>query len=300
MSSAPSEAAVGFIGLGVMGEAMCANIVRRGPSPVIAYDLDPGPVARLAEAGARPAASAAEVGEAASVVLLSLPAAEHVQQVVLGDDGLLAVSKPGQVIVDLGTSGVGPTRELARTCAERGVTFCDAPVARTRAAAVAGKLSVMVGGDEETFGSLRPLLECIATDITHCGPVGSGQLAKLMNNIVLFTEVLALSEAAVVAERNGMSREALFGILAKGSADSFALRNHGRAIAADSYPEAAFPTSYAAKDASYALRLAAEAGVDARAFALVHDTLRRTIDAGFAAEYFPVLARVVAQGEAKD
>lgn len=285
---------IGFIGLGVMGEAMCRNLVRMSGQPVIAYDLNPAPLARLSGEGAQIAASIAEVGQRADVIMLSLPAAEHVHGVVEGAGGLLSVASTGQVVLDLGTTGVAATRHLATVCAARGLTFCDGPVARTRAAAVAGQLSVMVGADEATFARLEPLLGCIATDVTHCGPVGTGQVAKLMNNIVLFAEVVALAEAAVVAERNGLPRERLFEVLSKGSADSFAVRNHGRSIVADSYPDNAFPTRYAAKDAGYALELATASGVDARAFALAGEVLRETVTLGYGNEYFPVVARFVA------
>src|SRR5437764_539771 len=146
-----AEQTTGFIGRGLMGEPMCRNLVRKSGHRVIAFDLRPEPLARLAADGVVRARSIRDVAERAGVILLSLPSGSEVEAICAREHGLLAHARPGQTIVDLGTSPVKLTRSLARRFAERGADFADAPVARTRAAAEAGTLSVMVGGSEQTF-----------------------------------------------------------------------------------------------------------------------------------------------------
>jgi 3-hydroxyisobutyrate dehydrogenase-like beta-hydroxyacid dehydrogenase len=285
---------IGFIGLGVMGEPMCRNLALKSGATVIAYDRDPAPLARLKVQGVLAAGSAKSVVDQADIVFLSLPSGEVVADVVRGADGLLTAARPGQIIVDLGTSPVDLTRQLAQEFSACGTSFVDAPVARTRAAAEAGTLSVMVGADVETFYALQPLLGLFASDVTHCGPVGCGQVVKILNNMVLFETVIALAEAHAIGTRSGVDPQLLFDTLSKGSADSFALRNHGmKAILPGRFPERAFSVEYARKDLSYALRLAQESAVDASGARNADGWLRQAIEAGDGELYFPVVSRVL-------
>lgn len=282
---------VGFVGLGVMGGAMCRNIIRRARFASVTFtDPDPDAVASVAAAGGRPAASLADVVGQSDIVVLSLPDGEVSDQVV---GSLLPLARPGQLLVDTSTIAVHLAQEHARRCAAAQVMYLDAPVARTREAAEAGTLSTMVGGSDEAFALARPLLECIASDITHCGPAGSGQVVKILNNMVLFQVVNALSEAMAIASRAGVPPPLLAEVLEKGSADSFALRNHARkSLVPGVYPERAFSTNYARKDNAYALALAQQVGVDAAGAKLMETIFRRAVDAGFAQQYFPVLHRL--------
>ena len=218
---------VGFIGLGVMGEPMCGHLAAKGGRAVVAYDLDAAPLARLAESGAQAAMSVAEVAERADLILLSLPGGAELEAVAAGAGGLLGHCRAGAAVVDTGTSPVALSRALAERFAERGVDYADAPVARGRAAAQTGTLSTMVGASAGVLARIRPFLECYATDVTHCGDVGAGQVVKLMNNMVLFQNVHALAEALAVGRRAGVEGAVLFDCLAKGSGDSFALHDHG-------------------------------------------------------------------------
>jgi 3-hydroxyisobutyrate dehydrogenase-like beta-hydroxyacid dehydrogenase len=284
----------GFIGVGVMGEPMCRNLRRKTGARVIALDRDPAPLERLAAEGVTPAKSIAEAVASSDIVFLSLPSGEAVEQVVRAPDGVMASARSGQVIIDLGTSPVDLTRALATEFSQRGITYIDAPVARTRAAAEAGTLAVMVGADEQTFAKVQPLIATFATEITLCGPVGCGQVVKILNNMVLFETVVALSEAKAIGERAGVDPAILFDALSKGSADSFALRNHGmKAVLPDVFPERAFPVNYARKDLAYALRLARDTGVDARSARVVDAWFEQGIAAGVQDNYWPVVSRLI-------
>ncbi len=287
---------IGFIGLGVMGEPICRNLASKGGVPVVAFDTLEAPLARLREHGVKAVGSVREIADKAQVIFICLPSGKHVEGVCDGPEGLLALARRGQIVVDLGTSPMSLARRLGAAFAERGAGFADAPIARTRQAAQEGTLSVMVGGDAATFAQLQPLIRCFASDITHCGAAGSGQAIKILNNMVLMQTVNALAEAIAMGRRVGIAPELLLSTLAKGSADSFALRNHGmKAMVPGVFPEQAFSTEYAQKDIVYALQLATETGVHAPGAALVAQVLKQTIDAGHGKLYWPVLAQVVDQ-----
>ena len=285
---------IGFIGLGVMGEPMCRNLARKCGLPVTAFDLDPSPLARAAEDGVQTAASMADLVTAADVIFLSLPGGTQLETVCRGEDGLLALVRSGQIVVDTSTSPVALTRELAAEFKALGVDYADAPIARTRQAAQDGTLSIMVGAPADLFGRLKPLLDFMGSDVALCGDVGCGQIVKILNNMVLMETVQALSEALTIGTRAGMDGEVLFRTLMNGSADSFALRNHGiKALLPGVFPEKAFPVDYALKDMSYALDLAAETGVDASGAGNAEATLRRAQALGHGDQYWPVMIKAL-------
>jgi 3-hydroxyisobutyrate dehydrogenase len=282
---------IGFIGLGVMGEPICRNLVKKSGKRVFAFDLSLEPLARLRTEGAEIARSVADVLEQSELLFLCLPSAKHVRAVFEGD-GILKNIRSGQVVVDLGTSSVSQTRDFAGRLQAKGAAWADAPIARTRQAAQDGTLSVMVGATPALYADIEPLIRCFATDVTLCGEVGAGQVTKILNNMVLFETVNALAEAVAVAKYNGVDPKLLLDTLSKGSADSFALRNHGmKAIVPGNFPERAFSTEYALKDLSYALELAADAGIRIRGAELIGTVLQEAIDAGSGDNYFPVIAK---------
>ena len=285
---------IGFIGLGVMGEPICRNLVKKSGRRVLAFDLSPEPLARLREEGAEIAGSVADVITQSDLLFLCLPSARHVHAVFEGD-GILKNIRSGQVVVDLGTSSVSQTRDFAGQLQAKGASWADAPIARTRQAAQDGTLSVMVGATPALYADIEPLIRCFATDVTLCGDVGAGQVTKILNNMVLFETVNALAEAVAVARHNGVDPKLLLDTLSKGSADSFALRNHGmKSIVPGNFPERAFSTEYALKDLSYALELAADAELKIRGAELIGTVLQEAIDAGSGDNYFPVIAKHIA------
>lgn len=284
---------IGFIGLGVMGEPICRNLLTKSNIRTTVLDANPEPVMRLVEQGAQRATSRRELLETADIVFLSLPSGEIVEQLAHAEDGFLKVAKSAQTVVDLGTTSVETTRALAKQFAEAGKLLIDAPVARTRAAAEAGTLSVMVGANPEDYERVLPLIETFASDITLCGPTGCGQVVKILNNMVLFEVVTAVCEAHAIAQRAGVETKLLFDTLAKGSADSFGLRNHGmKAILPTHFPERAFSVDYARKDLRYALQLARSTGVSAKGAQYVDELFASAIANGDGALYWPVIDRL--------
>ena len=284
---------IGFAGLGVMGEPICRNILKKSGATVQVFDLNAEPVERLVALGAVQVDNIATLAANVDILFLSLPGGKQVEAVILGEGGVAASGRHGLTVVDMSTTPVGLTRQVQKHLAEKGIDFADAPVARTRQAAEDGTLSIMVGANNDVFDKIRPLLAHAASDVTHCGEVGCGQVVKILNNMVLFETVVALSEALALGKAAGMDPDLLFETMSKGSADSFALRNHGmKAMLKDAFPKGAFPTNYALKDVSYALDLADLTGIKAHGAELARARMEKAKAAGFSEEYFPVLARL--------
>jgi 3-hydroxyisobutyrate dehydrogenase-like beta-hydroxyacid dehydrogenase len=282
---------IGFIGLGVMGEPMCGHLAAKSGLPVKGYDLSGAPFERLRGVGVEQAVSIADLVRDATIIFVSLPSGAHLEAVCRDADGVLAHARAGQIFVDLGTSPLDLTRSLADDFAAKGVRYADAPVARTRAAAEAGTLALTVGGAADLFMTIEPLLRCFAAEVTHCGPVGAGQVIKILNNMVVVGTVVALSEAAAIARSAGIDTTALFETFAKGSADSFALRHHGlKAVAPGSFPERAFSTDYMLKDIRYALAMAADAKITAPGAEHARQLLQDASAKGNGAAYWPVVS----------
>src|SRR4051794_29755498 len=283
---------LGFIGLGVMGEPMCRNLARRNRGRVLAHDVRPEPLKRLSVDGVAAAASIAGLAAKADIVFLSLPGEPQVRAVGLE---LSLAARPGQAIVDCSTSPVALARELAAAFTARGAHFADAPVARTRQAAIDGTLAFMVGADAFLFHRIEPLLRAMGSDVLHCGAPGAGQAVKLLNNMVLSATVTALAEALAVAKASGMVEpKVLFDALAKGSADSFALRNHGmKSLLRESHPEHAFPVSYMLKDVSYAMELARDAGLELQSAGTVKRLLQEAASLGLGEAYHTAVIEAV-------
>jgi len=285
------ELTVGFIGLGVMGGPMCRNLIRRMPrAEVVVFDRSPEAIEAVAGEGAGVAASPQDVAGRAEVILLSLPDGDAVRAVV---DAMIGAIRPGTTVIDTSTSPVDVTREMAARIRAAGGDYLDAPIARTRAAAENGTLSIMVGGDAEAFARVLPLLGCMGSDVSHCGPVGSGQVVKILNNMVLFQTVHALSEALAIGSLAGVDGKTLFDIFSKGSADSFALRNHGqKALLPGDFPPRAFSTDYARKDNAYAIALAASVGLAPKGALLLDEVFSRAQENGLGQFYFPVFHKL--------
>ncbi len=290
MTAPPPIKTIGFIGLGVMGEPMCGHLARRSGKAVLAYDLRNEPLGRLAEFGVK-GATPEQLARDCEVIIMSLPDGKAMQAVVAQLEPHL---KPGQTVVDTSTSSVAATREIGARLAAKGILFADAPVARTREAAASGKLAIMVGATDETFAHVREILETMGTDVSHCGPVGCGQVLKILNNMLVFENCHALAEAIAIGRRNGVEPDTLLRILSTGSGDSFILRNHGmKAMVPQEYPERAFSVRYSIKDLSYALEMADEAGLKVEGARLAMQRLKASEAAGDGDRYHPVVRRLI-------
>ncbi|CDI12341.1 NAD(P)-dependent oxidoreductase [Agrobacterium pusense] len=285
---------IGFVGLGVMGGPMCRNVALKHPGRVIAFDMNDEAFSILDGTNAERAASVAAVSAHSDFILLSLPGGPQVKAVA---DEVGRHGRSGATIVDLSTTPVALARQIADELSQLGLNFVDAPVARTREAAQRGELSIMVGATKDVFDKVKPILEYMATDITHGGEVGAGQVLKLVNNMLVFEHVVTLAEMIVLGERAGVKAETLLDAVSKGSGDSFVLRNHGRkAMLPRQFPERSFPPEYVLKDIDYVFQLAAETGVPLKAAETVRRYYEMAIEKGFGGQYFPGVIRLVEDG----
>ncbi len=283
---------LGFIGLGVMGGRMCRNLAQKSDLPVIAYDVDPEKAAALADYGVKSAGTAADVARDADMIFMCVPGEPQVRDVVFGAGGLADAMRAGQTLVDMTTATVEVNREVADALSAKDCHFADAPVARGVPAAENGTLAITVGADEAVFDAILPHLQCMGEQISHCGGVGTGQVLKLMNNMLIFQNVTALAEAMAIATRAGVARDKVFDILAKGSADSYAMRKHGSHMVTGDYPDDQFPVVYSLKDIGYALDLAEKVGVDAPSAKLARQRLEAAREKGWGQYYSPVIYRL--------
>jgi 2-hydroxy-3-oxopropionate reductase len=208
---------VGFIGLGIMGRPMAVNLVRAG-FDVIGHSRRPESAGDLVAAGGRAAGSVAEVAAAAEIVVLMLPDSPDVELVVLGEDGLLAHSRPGQMLIDMSTVTPQTEATVAEAAAARGVRVLDAPVSGGEKGAIDGTLSIMVGGEPEDFAHARPVLDALGGTIEHVGPTGSGQIVKAANQLLVAGIIELVSEALLLVEASGVDAEAAVRVLAGGLA----------------------------------------------------------------------------------
>lgn len=285
---------IGFIGLGVMGGPMCRNIALKHAGTVIAFDMQPEAFDLLKDTNAKKADSILEVARTADVVFLSLPGGPQVEDVCLGDNGLTSSESCPSIIVDLSTTAVDLSRSVASGLDKLGVSFADAPVARTREAAQRGELSIMVGAPEGLYKEIEPFLRYMGSDVTHCGESGCGQVVKLANNALVFENTMALAEMMVVSERAGVRPEILLDAVSKGSGDSFALRNHGqKSMLPRNFPERSFPPEYAIKDLCYMLELASQVGVATHVTELAERYYRATAENGWSGRYYPAVIEVI-------
>ena len=289
---------IGFIGLGVMGGAMCRNMAKKHSGRVLMLDRDAAAIAALSDTKAESAPSLEALAAAAEVIFLSLPGGPQVEAV---SAAIAQAARPGTTIVDLSTTPVALARSVADRLKARGLDFADAPVARTREAAQRGELSIMVGAEGAVFVRVKPLLDYIGSDVTHCGEVGCGQVVKLINNALVFEHTLALAEMMVVGERAGVKPETLLSAVSKGSGDSFVLRNHGtKAMLPRNFPEKAFPPEYVLKDLDYVLQLAADAGVRPAVAELARSYYDAACRQGLSGRYFPGVIEFIEKGGAPD
>jgi len=218
-------ARIGFIGLGNMGGPMAANLIRAGHS-VHGHDRVDAALAALAAAGGIAAGSVAEAATGAEVVITMLPAGQHVREVFTAADGVFARTAPGALLIDCSTIDVATARDMAGQAGSRGFAMLDAPVSGGVSGASAGTLTFMVGGTQAAFDRAQPVLATMGKTIVLAGDAGAGQAAKVCNNLMLGISMLGVSEAFALADKLGLSAQALFNISSTASGQCWALTSY--------------------------------------------------------------------------
>lgn len=216
---------IGFLGLGNMGRPMADNLVKAGHF-VTGFDVSVAAVAAFAAAGGRGATNAAEAARDADIVVTMLPNGPLVRAVYQNAAGIFDGAKAGALFIDCSTIDVDSARSVARDAEARGFVMIDAPVSGGTGGAAAGTLTFMVGGTDDAVGRARPILEVMGKTIVHCGASGTGQAAKICNNMVLGITMTAVSEAFALAEKLGLDPQKLFDVSAKSSGQCWALTSY--------------------------------------------------------------------------
>lgn len=258
---------VGFIGLGIMGRPMALNLLRAG-YPLVVYDVVPAALEPLTAAGAVAEASPAALARAVDVVVLCLPDSPDVEAAMTGSEGVLAGAARGQIIVDMSTISPVTARALATQAAEVGAILLDAPVSGGQTGAVAGTLSIMVGGDAAALDTVRPILEVMGKTIVHLGDSGAGQVAKACNQIVIAVTIEAVAEAMVLAAKAGVDPAKVREVLLGGYAYSRVLEGHGERFLTRNFTPG-FRTRLQTKDLNIGLEAGRAYGAPLPATALV-------------------------------
>jgi len=249
-----SHETVGFIGLGIMGGPMATNLVDAGYD-VVGHNRSPEPVAELEEYGGAGAETPAAVAERSEVVITCLPDSPVVEEIVRGENGVLAGLEEGMTVIDMSTISPTVTENLADEIEDRSAAMLDAPISGGEEGAIDGTLSIMVGGDESVFEDCRDLFEVLGETVTHCGPNGAGQTTKACNQIVVAAQMVGVSEALVFAHNAGADLESVVEAISGGAAGCWTLDNRAPDMIQGEF-DPGFFASYQYKD----LRIATDAG----------------------------------------
>jgi len=249
---------IGFIGVGTMGDPMARNLLRKGYI-VQVYDIIKDRVEAMAQAGAIATSSPKEAALGADVVITMLPSSPHVEQAVLGKNGILEGLKQGAVYIDMSTIDPITTRNIAKAVSGKGVSMLDAPVTKGVSSAIDGTLNIFIGGRKEVFEEVKDVLMTMGSTFHHMGDIGAGSMTKLINNLILATIVASTAEGFVLGAKAGVDPDKLCGALAGGTADSFALKKHIKEYALKrKFDEVMFPVDFIMKDLGLAGKTAKE------------------------------------------
>ena len=215
---------IGFVGTGTMGRPMAANLLRKGHA-VVGYDVAPAALEAAARLGVERAGSAAEAAQGADLVITMLPSSPHVEAAYLGARGVLDGVGQGRLCVDMSTIDPSMSRRVAEAARGRGARFVDAPVSGGVPRAEEGTLAIMVGGEARDVEEARPVLACLGANVIHVGPVGSGEVAKICNNLIAGVAAVAVSEAFRIAEGFGVDARVLTDVISKSSGNTWIMEH---------------------------------------------------------------------------
>jgi 3-hydroxyisobutyrate dehydrogenase len=282
---------IGFIGTGAMGQPMLANLVRKGHG-VCAYDVAESALAAAVKLGATRAPSAADAARGAELVITMLPSSSHAESVYLGAGGVLEGVAAGRLCIDMSTIDPSVSRRIAEAVNRRGARFLDAPVSGGVPRAEDGTLAIMVGGDARDVEEARPVLAAMGANIIHVGPVGSGEVAKLCNNLIAGVAAVAVSEAFRIAEGFGVDPKVLTDVISKSSGHTWVMEHMhpvpglvGKAPSSRDYAPG-FTTDLMAKDLGLAVNAARELRVPVVVAPAAQQALRLASSHGFGRKDF--------------
>lgn len=271
---------IGFLGLGTMGGPMARNILRKG-YVVKGFDLMSSALDSHVAAGGVASSSLLDLATGCDVVITMLPDGPDVERAVLGEDGLASAMRSGSVLIDMSTIDPAVTRRIGQALSEHGIDMVDSPVGKTVDHAVAGTLTLMVGGDPQVIERVRPVLDCMGSDFFHCGALGMGEALKLTNNFLAATILSATSEALVLGAKAGLSLELMTNVMKTTMAwnNQLAVALPKKGLAGDF--SAGFMVRLGEKDQRLAIAMGNALGVQTPVGAAAYATLTQAANSGF-------------------
>lgn len=252
---------VGFIGVGNMGGPMCRNIVKRSNHQVTVFDLNAAALKTCTDLGATAAKSVADVTKGADVVMTSLPMPKDVEAVTLGDNGILANIKTGQTYIDLSTNAPSMVKKIGAAMAAKGIAMLDAPVSGGTVGAEAATIAIMVGGDKKVFDDALPVLKSFSANVIHMGALGTGTVAKLINNMMAFCNAAAAAEGMMLGVTAGLDPHKLIQVISSSSGNSATFKPFSERALSGQFTPPSFALNLAHKDLHLAMELADELDV---------------------------------------
>lgn len=286
---------IGFIGLGLMGHGMAKNLLKKGFPLTFRVRRNRTQLADLLAAGAVEVDSNAKVAAASDVVILCVTGANDIEEVVSGSDGLLTQARSGQIFIDTATSEPSMTARMRRLCESHGVTYVDAPLARTPKEAEEGRLNTMVGATPEVFARIRPILAAYCENIFHVGPPGAGHVIKLINNFIAQTIAVASAEGLAAAVKAGVDPRQLHAVISAGAVNSGIFQMvAGRALEGD-LAGLKFTIDNARKDLRYYTHMLEELPMPTVLGEATHQALVQASLLGFGDRFVPSLIEVQEQ-----
>ena len=288
-------AQIGFVGAsGLMGHGMAKNLLAKGHSLALTVHRQRETLADLLAAGARVAATPAELAASCEMVFICVTGSPQVEAVVAGPQGLLSGAKPGLLIIDCSTAEPDSTARLREQCAAVGVVLVDAPLARTPAEAEAGRLNVMVGAEPALLARIEPVLRCFAENIFHVGGPGAGHILKLLNNFVAQAICAATAEAFAVGQRAGIDPRKLVELVSAGPANNGLFQGMAKTLSGD-LAGLKFELDNARKDLRYYTHLAEGLAVPTLMGEAVHQSLTLASALGHGHKFVPSLVEAQEQ-----
>ncbi len=228
---------LGFIGTGIMGKPMAYNLLKAG-YPLAVHNRTKAKARQLLDEGAAWADNPAGVASKSDVVITCVTDTPDVREVLLGENGVIKAAREGLICIDMSTISPATTKEMGQVLEAKGVSLIDAPISGGEIGAIEGKLSIMMGGPKEVVEKVRPIMQTLGRTVTYCGPLGSGQMTKLVNQVMVIHTIMSIAEGFAFAEKAGLDLKTTLEVTSAGAASSHSLRALGPKIIASDYKPA--------------------------------------------------------------
>jgi len=270
---------IGFIGIGTMGKPMCLHLLKAG-YPLMVFDINPKPLEELKAQGAPVGQSGKEVAAQSDVIITMLPNSGDVEKAILGEKGVIEGARSNSIVIDMSTIDPSVSRKIAQVLSPKGLKMLDAPVSGGQMGAIAATLAIMVGGEEGIFQKCLPIFQTMGKKVIFCGPIGSGEIVKIMNNLLAGINMIATAEALTLGVKAGVALKTLYDAINASSGQNFAMQNYCGAKAFKGDFEPGFMTALMYKDLGLAMNLAKEEGIPVLIGGLSHQFYSSIVASG--------------------